>query len=42
MPALRHAGQRMILEDARRLILKHGYLRRQGELEDAEATILGK
>ena len=29
------------LKEARRLIFKHGYLRRQEELEDAEAVILG-
>ena len=28
------------LAEARRLILKHGYLRRMGELEDAEAALL--
>jgi len=30
------------LSEARRLILKHGYLRRMEELEDAEAAILEK
>jgi hypothetical protein len=30
------------LAEARRLILKHGYLRRMEELEDAELAILGK
>jgi len=29
------------LAEARRLILKHGYLRRKEELEDAEGLILG-
>ena len=29
------------LAEARRLIFKHGYLRRKEELEDAEAAILG-
>jgi hypothetical protein len=30
------------LAEARRLIVKHGYLRRKGELEDAELAILGR
>lgn len=30
------------LAAARRLIFKHGYLRRQEELEDAEAALLAK
>jgi hypothetical protein len=30
------------LAEARRLIEKHGYLRRKEELEDTEAAILGK
>ena len=30
------------LAEARRLIFKHGYLRRQEELEDAEAALLAK